>query len=145
MNARKSSEVVTLYLRIYQFTKRTAPQKRSKLVQSDYIEENPLEDIGKSVSDLDAVFTTIENLRSVYRNKHKEVVSAVGADQYPAVDEDKFQERVGAIKKYILEAELAKSIESAIAFAFLTTIAIDKAIFQLLLLLLLLIRASSNY
>ena len=74
----------------------------------DYIEENPLEDIGKSVSDLDAVFTTIENLGSVYRNKHKEVVSAVGADQYPAVDEDKFQERVGAIKKYILEAKASR-------------------------------------
>ena len=46
-------------------------------------------------------------------------------------------------------AELANSIENAIAIAFLSTIAIaiaiDKAIFQLLLLLLLLIRASSNY
>ena len=43
--------------------------------------------------------------------------------------------------------ELANSIENAIAIAFLSTIAIaiDKAIFQLLLLLLLLIRASSNY
>ena len=50
-------------------------------------------------------------------------------------------------KKYY--AELANSIENAIAIAFLSTIAIaiaiDKAIFQLLLLLLLLIRASSNY
>ena len=45
------------------------------------------------------------------------------------------------------ELELANSIENAIAIAFLSTIAIaiDKAIFQLLLLLLLLIRASSNY
>ena len=46
-------------------------------------------------------------------------------------------------------AELANSIENDIAIAFLSTIdiaiAIDKAIFQLLLLLLLLIRASSNY
>ena len=48
-------------------------------------------------------------------------------------------------------AELANSIENAIAIAFLSTIAIaiaiaiDKAIVQLLLLLLLLIRASSNY
>ena len=46
-----------------------------------------------------------------------------------------------------MKAELANSIENAIAIAFLSTIAIaiDKAIFQLLLLLLLLIRASSNY
>ena len=47
------------------------------------------------------------------------------------------------------ELELANSIENAIAIAFLSTIAIaiaiDKAIFQLLVLLLLLIRASSNY
>ena len=45
----------------------------------------------------------------------------------------------------IFVAELANSIENAIAIAFLSTIAIaiDKAIFQLLLLLL--IRASSNY
>ena len=45
------------------------------------------------------------------------------------------------------KSELANSIENAIAIAFLSTIAIaiDKAIFQLLLLLLLLIRASSNY
>ena len=45
--------------------------------------------------------------------------------------------------------ELANSIENTIAIAFLSTIAIaiaiDKAIFQLLLLLLLLIKASSNY
>ena len=45
--------------------------------------------------------------------------------------------------------ELANSIENTIAIAFLSTIAIaiaiDKGIFQLLLLLLLLIRASSNY
>ena len=46
-------------------------------------------------------------------------------------------------------SELANSIENTIAIAFLSTIAIaiaiDKVIFQLLLLLLLLIRASSNY
>ena len=44
-------------------------------------------------------------------------------------------------------AELANSIENAIAIAFWSTIAIaiDKAVFQLLLLLLLLIRASLNY
>ena len=43
--------------------------------------------------------------------------------------------------------ELANSIENAIAIAFLSpsAIAIDMAIFQLLLLLLLLIRPSSNY
>ena len=55
-----------------------------------------------------------------------------------------------SMKKYyfkLLQPELANSIENAIAIAFLSTIAIaiDKAIFQLLLLLLLLIRASSNY
>ena len=48
-----------------------------------------------------------------------------------------------------MQRELANSIENTIAIAFLSTIAIaiaiDKAIFQLLLLLLLLIRASSNY
>ena len=38
----------------------------------DFInKENPQEDIAKSVADLDAVFTNIENLRSAYRNKHK--------------------------------------------------------------------------
>ena len=54
-----------------------------------------------------------------------------------------------SISQHGTTAELANSIENTIAIVFLSTIAIaiaiDKGIFQLLLLLLLLIRASSNY
>ena len=76
----------------------------------DFIEENPLEDIGSSVSDLDGAINNIENLRSAYRNKHKEVVNAVGADQYSADDETKFQTRLTAIKKYILGAKAGRKL-----------------------------------
>ena len=47
----------------------------------DFIEENPLDDIKDSISDLYLAYSGLENLCSGYRNKHKEVVTSAGGKE----------------------------------------------------------------
>ncbi len=71
----------------------------------DFIGENPLTDISQSILDLDDVVRAVESLRSAYRNKHSEVVTAVGAENISEVDKNLYDDRITKIKNYILDAK----------------------------------------
>ena len=71
----------------------------------DFMDENPLDDISSSILDLDNAIKGIESLRSIYRNKHKEIVNGVGEDNYEQKLKDEFQSRIDYMKKYILTAK----------------------------------------
>ena len=71
----------------------------------DFVGENPLPDISQSICDLDDVVRAVESLRSAYRNKHNEVVNAVGVENISQEDKKSYDDRISMIKDYILEAK----------------------------------------
>ena len=76
----------------------------------DFIDENPLDDIKSSIPDLDTAINSVENLRSLYRNKHKESVDHVGTGNYNQEEENKFKTRLDVMKKYILSARASRKL-----------------------------------
>ena len=76
----------------------------------DFVGENPLADISQSICDLDDVVRAVESLRSAYRNKHNEVVTAVGVENISEEDKKSYDERISMIKDYILEAKKYRKV-----------------------------------
>ena len=74
----------------------------------DFIEENPIDEIEDSMSDLDLVIRRIEEMRSQYRSKQREHTVL-----QPGAGDKDFNDRLVSMKNYIrLGKEQAKIEES---------------------------------
>ena len=71
---------------------------------TDYIEENPVEEISESVKDLDVAISKAEDFRSFYTGKHNEL-RAVMSDRYDGQFGRSYEEKMLKIKNYILYAK----------------------------------------
>ena len=66
----------------------------------DYIEENPGEEHKDSLEDIDKHIARIEDLRSVFRNKHKELINHCHPDNIGGLERS-FGETISEIKEYL--------------------------------------------
>ena len=71
----------------------------------DYVDENPIAEIRRSVEDLDAAVRGAETVRSAYRAKHKELARLCPDQVYKDEFSLDYDERIEIIKKYIMSAK----------------------------------------
>ena len=50
----------------------------------DYLDENPIKEIGQNIGDHDIVCKRVEDLRSIYRGRHKQLKTSMGDVDYKA-------------------------------------------------------------
>ena len=76
----------------------------------DFLDENPVSNIFSSIPDLDDAIKGVENHRSFYRSKHKELAQACTKEEYDDLYVKEYNLRLEAIKKYILAAKEQRKI-----------------------------------
>ena len=74
---------------------------------TDHIDENPVQDLCDSIEDLDVSVNKMEELRSRYRGKHKELQFSIGDDYEPKIVKS-YERMMTVMKTYIKDAKEAK-------------------------------------
>ena len=72
---------------------------------ADFIDENPITHVSLTVADLDAMISKIEEYRSVYRVKHRELEHSVGNDDYSIRFLPDYTRTLREIKSYIVDVK----------------------------------------
>ena len=67
----------------------------------DYLDENPIKEIGQNIGDHDIVCKRVEDLRSIYRGRHKQLKTSMGDVDYKAKYDIAYTKRLDDMKKYI--------------------------------------------
>ena len=74
---------------------------------ADFIDENPVIEVPSAVDDLDKVIKRMEDLRSDYRSKNKELRLLLGSE-YGADLESTYKKTLDVVKEYIKAAQVRK-------------------------------------
>ena len=67
----------------------------------DYLDENPIKEIGQNIGDHDIVCKRVEDLRSIYRGRHKQLKTSMGDVDYKAKYDIAYTKKLDDMKKYI--------------------------------------------
>ena len=74
----------------------------------DFLDENIIREIGNAVEDYDRINQKIEDLRSAFRGKHKQLKSSIGDQEYADKYADQCRTKLDAIKDYIMNLKQAR-------------------------------------
>ena len=74
----------------------------------DFLEENPVEDVGPDAQDYDIAGRKVEELRTQFRTAHNKLKTLLGADPYNAQHGEKATKMLDTIKNYIKDLKKAK-------------------------------------
>ena len=74
----------------------------------DFLDENIVKEIGNAVEDFDRINHRVEDLRSAYRGKHKQLKTSMGDQGYQDTYADQCEKKLNSIKNYIKDLKQAR-------------------------------------